>query len=420
MPPRGLAFYDAGTDYPGFFIYIEHTKGRDTMNTYSHNQSRRMNTAYRWVVIAAVCALPLSAGAAELITGEQPGISSDQRMAEDTYIFGGSVSSAGTITGDLVAGGGQVTISGPVSQDLIVGGGSINILSTVGDDLRVGGGNVVVAGKVTGDVIAGGGQVTITGPGVGGDIIAGAGTLRIEAPVSGDVRIGGGSVFINAPIGGAVYFKGDKLELGANAKIGKDLTYSSPKEVTMADGATVAGTVNYTESTGKDVRAGRTAVIAAVLSLALLAKLLMTFVCALIFGLLLKRYTRTLLERISDRPLLELRRGFATLVLLPVASILLLVTVVGIPFGALGLIGFAALMIFASIAAPIVLGSFVHSWFSKSKELRVTWLTILTGSVLYIVLTFIPVVGWIAKALLVFLVVGAASKIKWDIVKEWR
>jgi len=358
--------------------------------------------------------------AAELKVGEQTSTSATETFTDDLYTAGGTVSNAANVTGDLVAVGGSVNITGSVSEDVFAGGGSVNVLGAVGDDLRVGGGNILVNSKVAGDLIVGGGQVTIGGEGVGGDAVIGAGTLQINAPVSGDLRIGGGEVLINAPIGGNVYFRGDKLTLGSAAAIAGDLNYKSPKEAEIQDGARVLGTTNY-EPIERRVGAGavKGAAIGALL-LIFITKFLMTLAAALVLGLLFKRYMLNVVSSVSEKPLVELGRGFATVVLMPVAAIILFITVLGIPLGAITLLGFVVLVIFGSIVAPIFLGSLVYRWARKTLDYEVTWASILVGAVLYTLLTFIPVLGWLAKFALVLMVIGAAARIKWEVAKEWR
>jgi ketose-bisphosphate aldolase len=101
-----------------------------------------------YVVGIAILGIPLISLAAEFRTGEQPTITKDEQVADDIYMVGGSVTSAGTVAGDVVAGGGNVVISGPVSGDVLTGGGNVTILSNVADDVRVGGGNIVIEGRV--------------------------------------------------------------------------------------------------------------------------------------------------------------------------------------------------------------------------------------------------------------------------------
>lgn len=361
--------------------------------------------------------LPAISIAAEFRAGEQPSFSAGE-ISKDLYMAGGNVTSSGAVTGDLVVVGGNILVQSAVSADLAAAGGSISILGTVGDDLRAAGGNITIAGAVRGDVVVGGGQTQLSGSGIGGDVLWGGGTLRIDAPVVGNLQLGGGEVFLNAPVGGNVHFTGDKLTLGSGAVITGNLTYSSPKEAERQEGAVVRGETTYTESVaGGGVSKGG---IAAILSLALLLKFLSVFACALVLSYIFRRFALALVSTAVAQPLMEIGRGFVALLVLPVASVLLLLTLIGLPIGALGLLGFVLALVFASIAMPIVLGALVHRWIFKPAEYEISWKTVLLGSVLSVVLGLIPFIGWIVCFGFFLLTFGAAVKIKWETLKEWR
>jgi len=376
-----------------------------------------MFAGFTSVLLSVLFCVPLIASAAEFRVGEQPTLGASERTAGNFYIAGGNVTASGRVQGDIAAAGGNVLMSGPVSEDVAAAGGSITILSDVGGDERVAGGNIIIHGRIEGDLAAAGGQVQLSGAGVGGDVLWGGGTLRIDAPVAGNLELAGGDVFINAPVKGNVHFKGGTLTLGSGASIGGDLTYSSPKEAKIQEGAVIKGKTSYEPRS--DVRKTAKTGILVLLSIAFLLKFLMTLAGALVLGLVFKRYAMALVNGVTSKPLLELGRGFAALILLPAASVIFLITVIGIPLGALGLIAFAGIVLFASIAAPILLGSIVRRWISKSAEYDITWTTILLGAVLFTLLTFVPFVGWLAKFALILMTIGMAVKIKWDIVKNW-
>jgi len=359
---------------------------------------------------------PMLLAAAEVRVGEQPSLAGNERISDDFYIAGGNVSSAGPITGDLIAAGGNVLINSPVTQDVIVGGGSITILGTVGDDVRVGGGNITISGQVRGDVVVGGGQTQISGAGVSGDVLWGGGSLRIEAPVAGDLKLGGGEVYINSTVRGNVEFAGEKLTLGQGAVIEGNLTYKSPNEATLEEGARVQGATDFQRQDRNKAKEG----VLAFATLAVLTGFLMKLACALVLALFFHRYAVTLVRSVVDRPLVELGRGFAAFAILPIASIVLLITILGVPLGIIGLIAIVVLLIFSSLFAPVILGSIVHKWTLKPATYEVTWLTVLIGVVLYSILGWIPFIGWIAKFALVLMTLGAIVKVKWDAGKEWR
>lgn len=375
-----------------------------------------MKKFFGYAIGAAVLVLPFVAFAAEFRFGEQPSVTADEHIVNNVYMAGGSVMNAGNIAGDVVVGGGTVVISGSVSGDIAAGGGNVTILSNTAGDLRVAGGNVVIQGSVGGDVIAGGGQITIGGLGVGGDVAAAGGSIRIDAPVRGSLKIAAGTVYINAPVAGNVTIRADKVTLGSKAVITGTLFYKASAELTKEDGAVIKGKITFEQRAKHTVPA---AALAAIFSVWIIGKFLALLICSLCIGLVFKRYSKTAVAKATEHTLPELGRGLIVLVALPALSVLACVTVVGIPFGILGIISFVAALLFAWIMAPIIVGSVVYRYFTKG-EWEISWKTILLGTFLYSVIGIIPFVGGLAQALIMFLSLGVIAAIKWEVVKQWR
>ena len=375
-----------------------------------------MKNFFKYVVVMLLVAVPLISFAAEFRGGDQPSVKQDEKIVNDVYMGGGSVSSAGKVEGDLIAGGGNVIVSGDVTGDLIAGGGNVTILSNIGDDVRIAGGTLIVKSKIAGDLMMGGGQINVSGEGVGGDVAIGGGDVQIDAPIAGKLYIAGGNVYINAPVGGDVKIEADKVTLGSKAVITGNFTYKAKKELIQETGAVVNGLVTFDQK--MDKKAGK-AVFAAIFSAFIIWKFFALLACALVVGILLRRYSMETVSIAINRPFYELGRGLLVVIAMPIISVLLLITFVGIPFGILGLIGFVAMMMFAWITAPIILGSFVYKYFSKG-ELEVTWKTILLGVFLVTILGFIPFIGWLVCTLLTLLSLGANVALKLQVLKEWR
>lgn len=375
-----------------------------------------MKFIYQCAIFVLALTVPVLSLAAEFRAGENVSIGREEKISNDLYMAAGSITSAGVVHGDLIIGGGNIVITGDVKADIIAGGGNVNILSNIGDDVRVGGGTVVVNGKIGGDLITGGGQISILGSGIGGDAVIGGGNIRIDAPVAGNLLVGGGNVYINAPIGGNVKIEAEKITLGKNAVISGNLAYRSSEEMVKEAGAIVKGRVDFEPLIKKSVSPK---IFAAVFSAFLLWKFFALLVCGLVIGLLLRRYSNEIVALAVKRPLLELGRGVITLIVMPVASIFLLITLVGIPFGIAGLLGFVIIMIFSWIITPIIIGSIVYRYFSK-KALEISWKTILLGVFLYMLLGFIPFIGSLARTLLILLSLGVISGLKLRVLKEWR
>ena len=375
-----------------------------------------MATKTMTVFLAFLLMIPALVVAAEIRTGDSTVVAANEKIASNLYIAGGDVTGAGTVMGDEIVAGGTVILSGAVLNDVAAAGGTVTIPAKISGDLRVMGGTVMVSGEVMGDVVAIGGQTDLSGPRIGGDVFWAGSDLSITAPVTGNLHLRGAHVTIDAPVTGSIYFTGDTLTLGSRAVIDGALSYSSPKAVVMKDGSKVAGAVQHDASTALPDKN----TLPAIISLSLFAKFLMTFFCALVLGLMLNGYAKELTVEAALQPMAELGRGFVTVVVLPVAAILLLISVVGIPLGVLGFLLFISALIYGSIAAPIIIGSILHRAIQKTPDFRVNWMTILTGALVYTLLGIVPVVGGLAKTVLVLIAIGAAVKIHWEILKEWR
>ncbi len=379
------------------------------------NYSRRVGFLGGLLVLLLV---PFISFAADLRTGDQPSFSASETITDDLYMVGGSVTSSGSVTGDLMLAGGTLLLNGPVSADVLVAGGTITILSDIAGDVRGAGGTIVISGNVLGDVVLGGGQVALTGKTIGGDVLVAAGTVQIDAPVTGDVRIAGGQVKLNSTISGNVRVDAESVVLGPNANIMGTFTYGATKEVERNAGAVVQGATEFIPR--EDIRGAAKLGLAAFFSFWFIARIFMTLTGALFIGIVFHRYSRELVATAAMQPLLEIGRGALFVIVMPIASVVLLATVTGIPFGLLGLIAYAGALIFVSLVAPIVVGSIAHHLIWKPAGYEVSWRTILLGVALYVVAGLIPFFGWIFTAGVFLLTLGAALNIKWGIAREWR
>lgn len=127
------------------------------------------------------------------------------------------------------------------NQTVVVERGQVvpEVTSTVG--------RVEVYGVVEGDVESTMGDVLIRGP-VEGDVSSGLGDVRIEAPVGGDIEAGFGDVFIDEFVNGDVEVERGDVVLGENARIIGDVHCGSGlchyERGAAVDGRMMAGTMN--------------------------------------------------------------------------------------------------------------------------------------------------------------------------------
>jgi hypothetical protein len=370
-----------------------------------------------FAAVSLVIAVPVIVSAAALLVGEQPSISTQTPVLENMTVLGANVVSQGTFREDLVAFGGNLLISGTMDKDVLLGGGSIAVMGDIGEDVRVIGGNITLNSAVGGDVFIVGGQIQIIGSGIDGDVFIAGGTVRIDAPVAGKIRIAGGAVYLNGPVEGNVDINADEVTLGSSAVITGDLTYRSTKEMTREDGAQVLGETTFTPWEKKTAPAGSAV---AFISLVALLKMFAIGIAALVLGLSFRRYFASVSQRASEYPWVELGRGLVAAIVVPIVSVLLLITVLGMPLGFLGLFGFVALAIFTAITAPIVVGAFIFKKGFRTPDYEISWRSILLGVLVYSIISIIPFVGWVFGLMVFLMSMGAVVRMKWEMASQWR
>jgi len=159
--------------------------------------------------VIAVIALTIFAGVVlarssdKLRSGQIVTIPADETVANDLYVFAGSVRVEGTVDGDLVAFGGSIDVPGTVTGDVLAAGGRVTVSGTMGGDVRVAGGSLSIGGKVAEDLAAAGGQVSLDPSGtVGEDMLVSAGRLTVDGAVTGDLMGTAGSYSKAGTVGG--------------------------------------------------------------------------------------------------------------------------------------------------------------------------------------------------------------------------
>ncbi len=358
--------------------------------------NRRLSVGLRRLPVAVIGGLllvlallvPVAAQAADVgeaggkfRTGDSVEIPAGETFSENLYAFAGTIEVNGTLDGDLVASGGSISIDGMVTGDVTVAGGQLTVNGEVGGDIRFAGGQLQVDGPVGGDVAVIGGSVDLDGD-VGSDVLFGAGQVNIAGDVAGQIY------------GGA----GDYERTG---------TVVGPEDVTVDEGDEEPPTVADRAVGG-------------------LYRFVTLFLVGALVLLVLRRPLETVLTRARQRPGASLLSGLAALaavVALLVASIVLGI-IWSIAFGLSGLgllVGtywFAFFVLWVVVAFTlfllVVYGAPIVATIAGSRLILAgrdnIWLqlgALALGLVIYLVLTAIPIVGWLIGAVAVVFAAGA-------------
>ena len=378
--------------------------------------------------------------------GQTITIGSELVREDDIYLAGETITIDGTIRGDVVVAGRRIAINGTVEGDVIAAGQTISIKGKVGDDLRLAAGVLQIGenAQVTDDTLAAGFSLeTQTNSNIGGNLhffgaqalLTGSiaqnlkgvmGALELGGTVERDVEVIVGQAQINPPaFGREPSLPIPELEPGLtltdSATIGGKLSYQSPREATMAEGAQVNGPIEYerievvTQPTPTE------------LALAQLRRLSSLTLIAWLWFKFLPNWMPTLARMIQNRPWPSLGWGIVTVFVVGASAFAIFIGILSLvfllaltlsnlifPVLSLGLLAYftllIGLLIFTNYVCPIAVGFLGGSWLVEKitpHQSPKPFSSSMVGLVVLVILSAIPVLGGLLDLLIALLGLGA-------------
>lgn len=345
------------------------------------------------VGLALLC--PALAGAAQFSNGDVinlGGVHPGERIGENVYAVGGTVSVVDVIDGDLYVAGGTVNLTGEVTKDVTVVSGTLVVSGKIGGDLRVAGGNVTVGGSIGEELAVVGGNVNVLP----------------NATVGSEAYIAGGVINLSGLFPADLVVAGDQITLEEGFQARSNFDYYSQKEAKISDGAIILGKTNFhqQEQKGQPGKKAPWAFIGVWALLMLAATLILSWI--IFYGW--RKESANMIDRAFARPGWELLRGFLMLIAIPIAAIILLITVVGMPIGFFLLLSYIPLLILAGAASGILAAALLARFAFKRKETELNWWLIALAVVLVALIKWIPYIGWIFGFLLFLWALGTLGK----------
>lgn len=283
------------------------------------------------------------------------------------------------INGLGFAAGNNVTISS--EQDhIFVAGNSVNLKEAVAKDAYIAG-NIV---KIESSTIR--------------DLFVAANKIELYSGVR-NAHIGGTTVILNTSVEGNIKIAADKIEIGEDTIISGTLEYPNDAEITISDKASIENTKTYDgHKEAKTTSLKNTLVnkIASFVSLFLIGVILLA-----LFPSLFENWKKE--EKDASICFKKALKGILTLIVVPVAAILLLITIIGIPLSLISI----ALYIILIYLSKLITAYYLGSWILKDQGMNNYLL--LGGSLLVIyILEMIPVLGGLIRFLSLILGLGIA------------
>ncbi len=325
----------------------------------------------------------------------------------DFFASGESIEISGTVNGDVYVFAKQVIIDGIINGDLLGAVGSIDISGQIQHNCRLVGGQVLISGKVAKNATLVAGNVQLLSSAtIGGNLVAVAGNIDLGANVGSNATIIASNLRMSSTIRNDLLTHVGHLRLTSRAVIGGNLEYRSNSPAWIENGATVCGTTTYHPSFVQKLVKGTwiQSLLVGSKIIALLMNFLYTFVIGVILIKIFPKNLESAIDELKKHAVKALIYGIVLLILLPLASFLMLMTILGIPF-ALTLI---ALNIIGFYTAKVYCIFWASNWIFGKLHFKINRLfAYFLALVVYFCLTPIPIFGTILAFAFMLLGVGA-------------
>jgi hypothetical protein len=297
-----------------------------------------------------------------------------------------------SIAGDAILAGGDINFSGSTGGDYVAAGGKQDVRGRVHGSLRAAGGHVDVRAAVDRNATIGGGDLVVDSVAViGRNAYLIGGTIRIEGTVRGGVLATGGNVVLNGVVGGDVEVSAGGLRLGPRAQIAGNLRYRVAKENVQIDpAAKVSGTITALP-VSKGWGPWRW--------LWLLGSLL----AGVVVVLLIPRFIGEAAELLNRRPIRSGIVGIVGGILFPIAIIIAVITVIGLPLALLTTAVFAVFVALSAIPVAVWLGERILRGRTSLGQNAIV--SFFLGALILLVIEIIPIIGgvvWLVATCLGF------------------
>ena len=311
------------------------------------------------ILSGALAGAPAPAGAQGAEAAAAVTVPSGEVREGDLYAAGETVRIDGQLAGDLLALGQRVLVDGRVDGDLFAAGRTIDLRGPVGDAARVAGDQLTVDTTIDGDLVAAGNRLQLLdGAVVRGRLMATGSIVEVEGTVEENLLVAAGEIIVRGTVRGDARVVADRLELAPGARIDGDLDYRTRTPLSAEEAARVGGAVRHREPV-RDEDSDRGWV----------GRVFRSwfwgwqFGSALLVGLLLvalvPRVVQQLVSSIQAESTLGALLGFGAFLIVPIAAVVVMLTVVGVPIGLIVMLLFGVALYLAKLPIAACAGEWL-------------------------------------------------------------
>lgn len=349
--------------------------------------------------------LPLTVQAYTVKTGKTVHIQEGEKIEGNLYIGAEEIIIDGEIMGDLICGGDQITVNGKINGDIICGASQVlNLNGEIGGNARVAGDTINFKNKINKNVNAFGMTINLEDSSqVGGDVLMAGVYGNARGKIEGSFHGVASSITVAGLIGKDLRFNLDSyygkksapLTIFKDAEIKGNLNYTSEEDGVIVEGAKINGQVEHHIPEKKPSKT----------FWQIAWERLYSIFSALIVGLVLislwPKQSKEISAYLLETPGKKMAWGALLMFVTPFASLVLILTLIGLPLALIILILWLIAIYLSKIFVGIAAGKIIIKKI-KPKAKPTLMLIMITGVVTTWIIYTIPVLGWVLGLLAVW------------------
>lgn len=311
-----------------------------------------------------------------------------------------------TVNGDSAIAGNIIDMAGNIDGIGFIAGQTINIKGNLEYGF-IAGQNITINGNITKNIYAAGQTITFTkNASIGRDIFLAADTITLNGNLERNINISAAKVIIEngTTINGNINIDTSEIIIKDNVKIEGTLKYNNTAKETISKNAQIAKTQTYKTTDNNQVN--KTEILQSILNM------VVVFLCITILIPQTIDKTEKIYNNKNTKYIKNIGIGFLLLICIPLISILLLVSNIGIYLGLI-IAGLYLIALYISfIISGFILGNLL---LKKLMNLNTNkYLSGIIGIILLKLLMLIPVFGTILG--LIALTLGLSTI--WNLVQK--
>ncbi|WP_018616423.1 hypothetical protein [Segetibacter koreensis] len=342
---------------------------------------------------------------------------------DNLYVAGGTVTIDAPIYGDLIIAGGNITINDSVANDVLLAGGTATINGNVGDDIRCAGGQMYVRKNVGGELFVTGGRIEIDKDViVNKGLMSSGGNIIVNGTIKGNANAFGGNIVFNGIAEKGLDCRGGQIEMNGTV-MGK--TILAAQQIAIGNNASFNNDVRYWDRRGTldfrqsvkngsaifdpslKVTSGEWYFFGFATIIGLLWYVGMALLMIALVQYLFSRTMQKSAETVFNTAVKSAGYGLLFLISVPIATIILMVTVIGIPIAIMLASAYIMLILLSTVITSVVASNWINNRYKSNWKYRHLVFTAFGVFIVLKVVSYTPFFGPLVMLALVCTAFGA-------------